>query len=155
VASHRRSVGHSLNPKLMEVGWFLYISPFREMLVRSAVIFFVLLLWPLSTARLACPARRRPNIQRLPLALDRGIIGHARPHPSAENHFQRDARQRRARCSGLLCRPQMQHSIEMSADRWAEDIRLSDIEEGFICQACGKRGADVRPHFAPARMGTA
>jgi protein involved in polysaccharide export with SLBB domain len=24
----------------------------------------------------------------------------------------------------------------------------------FICQGCGKRGADVRPHFAPARMGT-
>jgi hypothetical protein len=32
----------------MEVGWFYYISPFREMLMRSAVIFFVLLLWPLS-----------------------------------------------------------------------------------------------------------
>jgi hypothetical protein len=47
------------------------------------------------------------------------------------------------------------HSIEMSADRWAEGIRLSDIEGQFVCKACGKRGADVRPHFAPARMGTA
>jgi hypothetical protein len=46
------------------------------------------------------------------------------------------------------------HSIEMSADRWAEGIRLSNIEDRFVCQAYGKRGADVRPHFAPARMGT-
>jgi hypothetical protein len=53
-------------------------------------------------------------------------------------------------CADYKC----SHSIEMSADRWAEDIRLSDIEEQFICNACGKRGADVRPHFAPARMGT-
>jgi hypothetical protein len=31
------------------------------------------------------------------------------------------------------------------ADRWADDVRLSDLEPGFICSACGKRGADVRP----------
>ena len=24
----------------------------------------------------------------------------------------------------------------------------------FVCKACGKRGADVRPHFQAARMGT-
>jgi hypothetical protein len=24
--------------------------------------------------------------------------------------------------------------------------RLSDIEPHFVCKACGKRGADVRPH---------
>jgi hypothetical protein len=41
-------IGHSLNPKLMEVGGFHYIFPFRAMLMRSAVIFFVLLLWLLS-----------------------------------------------------------------------------------------------------------
>jgi hypothetical protein len=46
------------------------------------------------------------------------------------------------------------HSIEMSADRWPDDVRLSDIEDQFVCRACGKRGADVRPNFAPARMGT-
>jgi hypothetical protein len=45
-------------------------------------------------------------------------------------------------------------SIEMSADRWAGNLRLSDIEDQFVCTACGKRGADVRPHFTPARMGT-
>jgi hypothetical protein len=42
----------------------------------------------------------------------------------------------------------------MSADLWPDDVRLSDIEPRFICKACGKRGADVRPHFEPARMGT-
>ena len=26
-------------------------------------------------------------------------------------------------------------------------MRLSDIEPRFVCQACGKRGADVRPNF--------
>jgi len=42
----------------------------------------------------------------------------------------------------------------MAADRWDDDVRLSDIEPRFVCKACGKRGADVRPHFGPARMGT-
>jgi hypothetical protein len=34
-----------------------------------------------------------------------------------------------------------------TADRWPDDLRLSDIERQFVCQACGKRGADVRPDF--------
>jgi hypothetical protein len=46
------------------------------------------------------------------------------------------------------------HSIQISADRWPDDVRLSDIEPLFVCMACRKRGADVRGHFAPARMGT-
>jgi hypothetical protein len=45
-------------------------------------------------------------------------------------------------------------SIEMGAGQWPDHLRLSDIEDRFICQACGQRGADVRPNFAPARMGT-
>jgi hypothetical protein len=39
------------------------------------------------------------------------------------------------------------HSIAVSADRWNDDVRLSDIEPRFTCVACGKRGADVRPDF--------
>jgi hypothetical protein len=46
------------------------------------------------------------------------------------------------------------HSIAMSADQWGNDVRLSDIEPRFVCKACGKRGADIRPHFAAASMGT-
>jgi hypothetical protein len=38
-------------------------------------------------------------------------------------------------------------------DKWPGDVRLSDLEPRFICQACGGRGADIRPDFAPARMG--
>jgi hypothetical protein len=52
----------------------------------------------------------------------------------------------------VFCRDyQCSHSIVMPAERWPDNVRLSDIEPRFVC---GKAGADVRPHFAPARMGT-
>jgi hypothetical protein len=53
-------------------------------------------------------------------------------------------------CADYKC----SHSVQMSADRWPDHVRLSDIEPLFVCKACGKRGADVRGLFAPARMGT-
>ncbi|WP_441280014.1 hypothetical protein [Bradyrhizobium sp. 63_E2_N1_3] len=34
-----------------------------------------------------------------------------------------------------------------AADRSPDDVRLSDLEPRFVCQACGHRGADVRPDF--------
>lgn len=37
------------------------------------------------------------------------------------------------------------HSGTMSADRWGDDVRLSDIEARLVCRACGQRGAEVRP----------
>ena len=46
-------------------------------------------------------------------------------------------------CADYRC----SHSIEMSAGRWSDDLRLSDIEPRFVCKACGKRGADVRPDW--------
>jgi len=39
------------------------------------------------------------------------------------------------------------HSIAISGDPWADDVRLSDIELRFVCTACGRRGANVRPDF--------
>ena len=39
------------------------------------------------------------------------------------------------------------HSIAISADRWPDDVRLSDLEPHFVCKACGHRGADVRPDY--------
>jgi hypothetical protein len=39
------------------------------------------------------------------------------------------------------------HSVAISADRWLDEVRLSDIEPRFTCTACGRRGADVRPDF--------
>jgi hypothetical protein len=46
-------------------------------------------------------------------------------------------------CSDYKC----SHSIAISAEQWPDDVRLSDIESRFICRACGKKGADVRPDF--------
>ena len=46
-------------------------------------------------------------------------------------------------CSDYKC----SHWTAISGDRWADDVRLSDIELRFTCQACGQRGADVRPNF--------
>jgi hypothetical protein len=46
------------------------------------------------------------------------------------------------------------HSVVIDSDRWPDNVRLSDLEPKFTCQACGHRGADVRPLFEPARMGT-
>jgi hypothetical protein len=53
-------------------------------------------------------------------------------------------------CADYRC----SHSIEMSAAHWPDGLRISDIEHRFVCTACGKRGADVRPNFRPAKMGT-
>jgi hypothetical protein len=41
----------------------------------------------------------------------------------------------------------------MSADRWGDDVLISEVEDCFICRACGKRGADIRQNFPQARMG--
>jgi hypothetical protein len=52
-------------------------------------------------------------------------------------------------CADFKC----SHSIAVSADQWPDDVRLSDIEDRFVCKACGKRGADVRPDFAWDKAG--
>lgn len=46
-------------------------------------------------------------------------------------------------CGDYICA----HSVIVNADRWAVDVRLSDLERLFVCPACGHRGADVRPFF--------
>jgi hypothetical protein len=53
-------------------------------------------------------------------------------------------------CADYRC----SHHIAISGDQWPDNVRLSDLEPKFVCSACGKRGADVRPDFPPARMGT-
>ena len=35
-----------------------------------------------------------------------------------------------------------------------ELAKLSDIEPGFVCKRCGKRGAEVRPKLSTAGTGT-
>lgn len=39
------------------------------------------------------------------------------------------------------------HSGRTSPDQWSDDVRLSDLEPLFTCEACGQRGVDVRPDF--------
>jgi hypothetical protein len=46
-------------------------------------------------------------------------------------------------CSDYKC----SHWTKLSADRWPDRVRLSDLESQFVCEACGKRGADVTPAF--------
>ena len=46
-------------------------------------------------------------------------------------------------CSDYKC----SRSLAISADRWPDQARLSDLEPKFVCRGCGKRGADVRPNF--------
>ena len=56
----------------------------------------------------------------------------------------------------IYCRDhRCSHYVEVNADGWADDVRLSDIEPKFTCTKCSKRGADIRPNFPQARMGTA
>ena len=47
------------------------------------------------------------------------------------------------------------HSIAISGDQWVDDVRLSHIEERFVCSACGKQGAEVGPGFHWDKSGPA
>ncbi|MGL5166677.1 MAG: hypothetical protein ACRC9K_12395 [Afipia sp.] len=47
-------------------------------------------------------------------------------------------------CSDYRC----SHHKAVSAAQWPDEMRLSDIEDRFVCEVCGQRGADVRPNFA-------
>jgi hypothetical protein len=39
-------------------------------------------------------------------------------------------------CRDISC----SHHTETNADGWADDVRLSDIEDKFVCQVCGRKG---------------
>jgi hypothetical protein len=46
-------------------------------------------------------------------------------------------------CADYKC----SHWNAISGDRWPDGARLSDIEQQFVCKACGRIGADVCPNF--------
>jgi hypothetical protein len=52
----------------------------------------------------------------------------------------------------LICCPDYRcgHLAAINADRWSDDLRLSDIRQLFTCQACGRKGVEVRPDWEPA-----
>ena len=46
------------------------------------------------------------------------------------------------------------HYVETTnADSWPDHVRLSDIEPTFVCMACRKHGAEVRPRFSQVEWG--
>jgi len=51
-------------------------------------------------------------------------------------------------CSDYRC----SHWTAISGDRWPDAVRLSDLEPRFTCQACGTKGADVRPRTSIGRF---
>ena len=40
--------------------------------------------------------------------------------------------------------------IPDDADRWPDELRISDIEDKFVCTACGQRGTDIQPDWQSA-----
>ena len=50
-------------------------------------------------------------------------------------------------CSDFKC----WHFVVIDAAQWGDDV-VSDWSR--LCKACGRHGADVRPLFEKARMGT-
>ncbi|MGK7062702.1 hypothetical protein AB4853_40210 [Bradyrhizobium sp. 1050_B9_N1_2] len=48
---------------------------------------------------------------------------------------------------GVLVYCHCGHHVALNADRWPDNVRLSELEPHFVCAGCGYRGADVRPDF--------
>jgi hypothetical protein len=39
------------------------------------------------------------------------------------------------------------------ADKWPDDLRISDLETRFVCTVCGQRGAMIRGYTPPPKVG--
>jgi len=46
------------------------------------------------------------------------------------------------------------HHVTMMTEYWPDRLRFSDIEANFVCQVSGRGGADIRPKFPDAPMGS-
>jgi hypothetical protein len=46
------------------------------------------------------------------------------------------------------------HHIEVHADGWPDDVRLSDIEPKFTCTGAASVAPKIRPAFGPTKMVT-
>ena len=53
----------------------------------------------------------------------------------------------------MLTYPQKITFGEMRDSGVRDPVRLSELEPGFVCTTCGKRGTEVRPKSSQARMG--
>jgi hypothetical protein len=43
------------------------------------------------------------------------------------------------------------NTVADDADRWPDELRISDIEDKFACTACGQRGAEIGPDWRSAQ----
>ena len=59
-----------------------------------------------------------------------------------QDHLRRTAFDGLIYCGDYKC----SHSVAIGADRWAM-MSGCPTSTSFVCSACGKRGADVRPDF--------
>ena len=70
----------------------------------------------------------------------------------AEMREQKGLRGNLIYCADYHC----SHSTAISADRWPDDMRLSDIEPLFVCKACGqarrRRQAGLLLPYPPPRF---
>ena len=82
---------------------------------------------------------------QLQVDINQQLISNARDgRPLRQNHLRTSG----VRDVLIYCRDhRCSHHVETSADRWPDYLRLSDIEPDFVCTACSKRGAEVRPSF--------
>ncbi|GEC57992.1 hypothetical protein DXU06_16455 [Bradyrhizobium elkanii] len=46
-------------------------------------------------------------------------------------------------CTDFTC----SHWITRSAEDWPDSARLSDLEQQYKCNVCGRVGVDIRPNF--------
>jgi hypothetical protein len=75
---------------------------------------------------------------------------HAALDPRAKDQVRRDGR---SLFLIYCCDYQYSTRSPSAPDRWPDHARSSNIEPLFVCTACGKRGADVRPDFATGPFG--
>jgi hypothetical protein len=45
------------------------------------------------------------------------------------------------------------YHADSDASQWPDEVRISDLEERFVCMKCGERGADIRPLWPKTPMG--
>jgi hypothetical protein len=54
---------------------------------------------------------------------------------------------------GVLVYCHCGHHVALDAERWSDDVRLSEVEPLFVCQGCGYRGATFGPTSSGAING--
>ena len=55
---------------------------------------------------------------------------------------------RRAGVRGVtICCTACGHLAKLVPDDWPDEAQLADLQQRFVCQSCGHKGADIEPDF--------